>query len=83
LSLSLSSTIDSHFSYLFGNQIIGESNPEAYNRALLLGCRAIEIDCHDGDDGQPMVKHGYTLVKPCSFESVIRRIAPNLFKASP
>ena len=61
----------------------GESNPEAYNRALRAGCRAVEIDCYDGDNGQPIVKHGYTLVKPCSFESIIRFIEPNLFKSSP
>ncbi len=41
------------------------------------------VDCYDGDNGQPIVKHGYTLVKPCSFESIIRFIEPNLFKASP
>jgi hypothetical protein len=70
------------FRYLFNNQIIGDSNPEAYNRALRAGCRAVELDCYDGDNGQPIVKHGYTLVKPCSFESIIRFIEPNLFKAS-
>ena len=63
--------------------MIGESNPEAYNRALRSGCRAVEIDCHDGDEGFPVVKHGYTLVKPCSFETIIRSIEPNLFVASP
>ena len=48
-----------------------------------MGCRAVEFDCYDGDNGQPIVKHAYTLVKPCSFESIIRYIEPNLFKASP
>jgi hypothetical protein len=46
------------------------------------GGRAVEIDCYDGDDGQPIVKHGHTLIKPCSFESIIRFIKPNLFKTS-
>ena len=69
--------------YLFENQVRGESNPEAYNRALRAGCRAVEIDCHDGPNGQPIVKHGFTLVTSCLFESVIRRIEPNLFVASP
>ncbi len=63
--------------------MIGDSNPEAYNRVLRAGCRAVEIDCYDGDNGQPIVKHGHTLVKPCLFESIIRFIEPNLFKASP
>ncbi|CAF3956430.1 unnamed protein product [Rotaria sp. Silwood1] len=69
--------------YLFNTQVSGESNPEAYNRALRAGCRAVEIDCYDGDDGQPIVKHRYTFVKSCRFESIIRFIEPNLFKTSP
>ncbi len=73
----------SNFSYLFDNQISGESNPEAYNRALRAGCRVVEIDCYDGDNGQPIVTHGYTFVKPCLFQSIIRFIEPNLFKVSP
>ncbi|UJR35038.1 hypothetical protein I4U23_027814 [Adineta vaga] len=73
----------SHNTYLFDNQIYGDSNPEAYNRALRAGCRVLEIDCYDGDDGQPIVTHGYTFVRSCSFESIIRLIEPNLFKTSP
>ncbi|CAM4954901.1 unnamed protein product [Rotaria socialis] len=70
-------------SYLFYSQVSGNSDPEAYNHVLLMGCRAVEFDCYDGDDGKPIVKHGFTLVKPCSFESIIRFIEPNLFKVSP
>ncbi|CAF1159595.1 unnamed protein product [Adineta steineri] len=73
----------SHNTYLFNNQLMGDSNPEAYNRAFQTGCRAVEIDCYDGDNGRPIVKHGFTLVKPCLFESIIRFIEPNLFKTSP
>ncbi|CAF0949612.1 unnamed protein product [Rotaria sordida] len=73
----------SHNTYLFNNQISGTSNPEAYNRVLCSGCRAVEIDCYDGANGRPIVKHGYTLVQPCLFESIIRFIEPNLFKISP
>ncbi|CAF4845348.1 unnamed protein product [Rotaria sp. Silwood1] len=73
----------SHNTYLFGSQLSGDSNPEAYNRVLRSGCRVVEMDCYDGDDGQPIVTHGFTFVKPCLFESIIRLIKPNLFKASP
>ncbi|CAF4392561.1 unnamed protein product [Rotaria socialis] len=73
----------SHNTYLFYSQVSGNSDPEAYNHVLLMGCRAVEFDCYDGDDGKPIVKHGFTLVKPCSFESIIRFIEPNLFKVSP
>ncbi len=47
-----------------------------------MGCRAVEMDCYDGEHG-PIVTHAHTLVKHCSFESIIHAIEPNLFKASP
>ena len=33
----------------------------------------MEIDCHDGWD-EPIVKHGYTITKSVTFESIIREI---------
>ncbi|CAF4339828.1 unnamed protein product [Rotaria sp. Silwood2] len=73
----------SHNTYLFNSQVMGDSNREAYNRVLRAGCRAVELDCYDGENGQPIVKHAYTLVKSCLFESIIRSIKPNLFSKSP
>ena len=69
--------------YLFYSQLTGDSNPEAYNRVLLAGGRCVELDCYDGKNGEPIVTHAHTLVKPCSFESIIRCMEPNLFKTSP
>ncbi|CAF1509307.1 unnamed protein product, partial [Didymodactylos carnosus] len=73
----------SHNTYLFNSQVIGASNAEAYNRVLLKGGRAVEIDCYDGPDGQPIVYHSFTFVKSCTFETIIRAIKPNLFITSP
>ncbi|CAF0911284.1 unnamed protein product [Didymodactylos carnosus] len=53
----------SHNTYLFQSQVYGDSNAEAYNRVLLKGGRAVELDCYDGYDGRPIVKHAWTLQK--------------------
>lgn len=64
----------SHNTYLVGWQILGESSPEPYVDALKQGCRCVEIDCWDGEDGEPKVTHGHSGTSNISFISCIKAI---------
>ena len=73
----------SHNTYLLGRQVAGQSSVEGYIAALVKGCRCVEIDCWDGDEGRPIVTHGKTLTSKIPFEDCVSVIAKYAFHSSP
>jgi phosphatidylinositol phospholipase C delta len=73
----------SHNTYLLGRQVAGQSSVEAYISALNRGCRCVEVDCWNGDDGQPVVMHGRTLTSQVSFADVMSTVSKYAFVKSP
>ncbi|CAK61111.1 unnamed protein product (macronuclear) [Paramecium tetraurelia] len=61
----------SHNTYLERNQLTGESSCFAYQDAFKMGFKCVELDCWDGENGEPKVTHGHTLVNDIKFKDVI------------
>ncbi|CAD8127326.1 unnamed protein product [Paramecium sonneborni] len=64
----------SHNTYLETNQLTGQSSCFAYQDAFKMGFKCVELDCWDGQDGEPNVTHGHTLVNDIKFIDVIKTV---------
>ena len=72
----------SHNTYLSGHQLYGDSKIEMYSYALTTGYRLVELDCWDGDNGEPIITHGRTMTSIILFKDVLRSIKNNAFLVS-
>ncbi len=70
MNLSLSSYFmaSSHNTYLEEDQLQGPSSVNRYIDDVIKCCRCVELDCWDGDGGEPIIYHGFTLTSKILFK---------------
>ncbi|XP_065653879.1 inactive phospholipase C-like protein 2 [Hydra vulgaris] len=69
----------SNNTYLIEDQLTGKSSVEGFVSCLQRGCRYIELECYDGDEGEPSIYHGNNCTLKLPFLDTIKVIAENAF----
>ncbi|VDO63778.1 unnamed protein product [Schistosoma curassoni] len=64
----------SHKTFLLEDQLTGPCSIEGYQRALLSGCRYIELEVYDGHDGHPVVRRANSRPPGIPIQAVLNTI---------